>query len=78
MDLRAEKIIGAKGQGGVFLRVFNLFDARYFNGPVYATTGSPYYARNPSPTELISLQNPTLLYPPRRIEFGVRWGWGSP
>ena len=77
-NLRAEKIIGAKGQGGVFLRVFNLFDARYFNGPVYETTGSPYYARNPSPAELISLQNPTLLYPPRRIEFGMRWGWGTP
>ena len=78
VNLRAEKTLGDKGQGGVFMRVFNLFDARYFNGPVYATTGSPYYARNPSPSEEVSLHNPTLLYAPRRLEFGVRWGWGGP
>ena len=77
VDLRAEKTIGDKGQGGLFLRVFNLFDARYFNGAVYATTGSPYYARFPSQAELVTLADPTRLYQPRRIEFGVRWGWGG-
>jgi outer membrane receptor protein involved in Fe transport len=77
VDVRAEKTLGANGAGGVFLRVFNLFDARYFNGDVYATTGSPYYARFPSPGERVSMADPTRLYQPRRIEFGVRWGWGG-
>jgi len=77
VDLRAEWILKEDGRGGIFLRVFNLFDSRYFNGPVYATTGSPYYARFPSPAEQVSLANPTRLYQPRRLEFGVRWGWGS-
>ncbi len=58
-------------------RTIRLFDARYFNGPVYATTGSPYYARFPSPAEQVTLANPTRFYQPRRIEFGVRWGWGG-
>jgi len=77
VDLRGEWILDPSGRGGVFLRVFNVFDTRYFNGPVYATTGSPYYARFPSPGELVSLADPTRLYQPRRLEFGVRWGWGG-
>lgn len=77
VDLRAEKFLDDAGRAGLFLRVFNLFDQRYFNGFVFATTGSPYYARFPSQGELVSLANPTLLYPPRRIELGVRWGWGG-
>ncbi len=74
VDLRAEKTIG---RGGVFLRVFNLFDARFFNGPVFTTTGSPYYSRTVSPSEAIALRNPTRFYSPRRIEFGVRWSLGG-
>jgi outer membrane receptor protein involved in Fe transport len=77
VDLRAEWILDPGSRGGLFLRVFNLFDTRYFNGPVYATTGSPYYARFPSPGELVTLQDPTRLYQPRRLEVGVRWGWGG-
>ena len=78
VDVRGEKMVGPRGQGGIFLRVFNLFDARYFNGPVYATTGSPYFARYPqTPGELVSQADPTRLYQPRRLEFGVRWGWGD-
>lgn len=77
LDLRAEKILGANAEGGIFLRVFNVLDARYFNGSVYATTGSPYYARFPSPSEQVTLEDPTLLYPPRRIEAGVRWSFGG-
>jgi outer membrane receptor protein involved in Fe transport len=77
VDLRAEWLLRADGRGGIFLRVFNLFDARYFNGPVYATTGSPYYARFPSPSEQVSLADPTRLHQPRRLEFGVRWGLGG-
>ncbi len=77
VDLRAEKMLGAKARGGIFVRAFNLFDQRYFNGPVYTTTGSPYYARFPSPAELVSLADPTQLFRPRRLEFGIRWGFGG-
>ncbi len=77
VDLRAEKSLGRNGEGGVFLRVFNLFDSRFFNGAVYPTTGSPYYSRTQSQDELLRLADPTRLYPPRRVEAGVRWAWGS-
>ncbi len=77
VDLRAEKILGANAEGGIFLRVFNLLDARYFNGSVYETTGSPFYARDPSRALQVSLEDPTMLYPPRRIEAGVRWSFGG-
>jgi outer membrane receptor protein involved in Fe transport len=77
VDLRAEYVLDSQGRGGLFLRVYNVFDTRFFNGPVYATTGSPYYARFPSPAELVSLQDPTRLYRPRQLEFGVRWRWGG-
>ena len=58
------------------LRVFNLFDARYFNGPVFASTGSPYYSRFPEADE-VALADPTRFYAPRRIEVGVRIGLGG-
>lgn len=77
VDLRAEKIVGPSGRGGLFLRVFNVFDARYFNGPVFSTTGSPYYSRTASPSEEIALRDPTRFYSPRRIELGLRWSLGG-
>ncbi len=77
VDLRAEKTIGSRSEGGIFLRVFNLFDTRFFNGAVFPTTGSPYYSRTVSPSEEIALRNPTRFYSPRRIEFGVRWRLGG-
>ncbi len=48
VDLRAEKPfkIGPASMSA-FLRVFNLFDARYANGFVFATTGSPFYSLTP-------------------------------
>ena len=77
VDLQTEWTFDSRGRGALFLRVFNLFDARYFNGPVYATTGSPYYARFPSPSEQVSLRDPTRLFQPRQIEFGVRLSFGG-
>ena len=50
--------------------MFNVFDTRYFNGPVYETTGSPYSSRFPV-TDQRALLDPTRLYPPRRIELGL-------
>ncbi len=78
LDLRAEKTLKFASHPSldtsVFLRVFNAFDSRYFNGPVFASTGSPYYSRFPE-TDRYSLSDPTWFYPPRRVELGVRLGW---
>jgi outer membrane receptor protein involved in Fe transport len=77
-DLRMEKTLPFAAQSGiaasVFLRVFNLFDTRYMNGPVYASTGSPYYSRFPV-SDRNALADPTWFHPPRRIEFGLRMAW---
>src|SRR6185436_10466602 len=49
VDLRGEYSLFNASRNGmtVFARVFNVFDTRYFNGPVFETTGSPYYSRFP-------------------------------
>lgn len=77
-DLRVEKTLAFAAQSGtaasLFLRVFNLFDTRYVNGPVYPSTGSPYYSRFPV-ADRNALVDPTWFHPPRRIEFGVRMAW---
>jgi hypothetical protein len=54
----------------VFLRVFNLFDARFFNGMVFSTTGSPDYSLQPA-TDRNTLADPTRYYEPRRVELGI-------
>jgi outer membrane receptor protein involved in Fe transport len=70
VDLRGEKVLRLGGAPvRAFTRIFNLFDTRYFNGPVFATTGSPYYSLNPG--DEFALQNPTTFYAPRRIEVGL-------
>jgi outer membrane receptor protein involved in Fe transport len=77
VDLRGEKFLGPKNYGlAIFARVFNLFDARYFNGFVFSTSGSPFYSPYPT-TDAAQLADPTLLYGPRRIEFGVRLAGAS-
>jgi hypothetical protein len=57
-------------EGAIFLRVFNVFDTRFWNGFVFNSTGSPYYSRNPS-ADIVSLTDPTRYYQPRRIEIGI-------
>jgi hypothetical protein len=71
VDVRGEKLFRFIGLDlGVYGRVFNLFDTRYFNGFVFGSTGSPYYSRFPTADE-VALNDPTRFYPPRRIELGV-------
>ncbi len=77
VDLRAEKKFGKDDAGSVFVRVFNLFDTRFFNGAVFPSTGSPYYSSVVSPNERIALADPTRLYQPRRLEMGMRLSWGA-
>jgi len=71
VDLRLEKyfVLGT-WHFSLFARVFNLFDATFFNGFVYQNTGSPEYSLTPS-ADRNSLIDPTRFYPPRRIELGV-------
>ena len=72
VDLRAEKYFGiGDAQFSFFVRVFNLFNARYFNGSVFANTGSPDYGLLPLSQDRNRLANPTRYYAPRRIEVGV-------
>jgi len=73
MDLRGESplhLAGLSMRG--FARVFNLFDTRFFNGTVFATSGNPYASS--SPADRTALDDPTRFYPPRRIEFGLTMG----
>ena len=70
LDLRADRWFTLGGQRMSFFgRIFNVFDTRYFNSAVFESTGSPYYSRFPVNDE-VALEDPTRLYPPRRIELG--------
>lgn len=77
VDIRAERVF-RRGGGHLtaFGRVFNLFDARFFNGTVFETTGSPYYSRFPE-ADRVALEDPTRFYTPRRLELGFILGAGS-
>ncbi len=74
LDLRAQKELPqVTDRLAVFARVLNALDARYFNGPVFGSTGSPYYSRFPE-ADWLALRDPGRFYPPRRVEIGVRVG----
>jgi len=71
VDLRGEKSFAVAGVGmSLFARVFNLFNATYFNGSVFPTTGSPDYSLVPT-TDKNALADPTRYVSPRRIELGI-------
>lgn len=71
VDLRAEKRLKLAGlPASLFGRVFNLFDARFFNGFVFPNSGSPYYSREDVRDE-VTLGDPTRFQAPRRIEVGL-------
>ncbi len=77
LDLRLEKSLPRVTDNlQAFVRVFNVFDSRYFNGSVFSSTGSPYYSRFPT-TDWAALQDPGRFNPPRRIEIGFRLGSGG-
>lgn len=71
VDMRAEMPFTIFNHNfSFFARGFNVFDARFFNGFVFANTGSPYYSLTPL-TDVGTLSNPDRFYPPRRIEVGL-------
>ncbi len=77
VDVRADKALASRKLGmKVFARVFNLFDSRYSNGFVFATSGSPYYSRF-AETDRGTLNDPTRFYAPRRIELGLSLAGGG-
>jgi outer membrane receptor protein involved in Fe transport len=72
VDLRFEKYFVVAGWNlSLFARVFNLFDASYFNGFVFQSTGSPSYSITHSIGDQNTLMDPTRFYPPRRVEVGI-------
>ncbi len=78
MDLRGERTLWTLGAPAtLFARAFNLFDAKFNNGFVFATSGSPLYSRFAGSADQVQLGNPTRLYGPRRIEVGVTLHGGS-
>jgi outer membrane receptor protein involved in Fe transport len=76
VDLRGEWWFGRRAwRSSIFTRIYNVFDSRYFNGPVFDSTGSPFYSRQPVPIgDQLLLEDPTRFYAPRRIEIGFRFG----
>jgi outer membrane receptor protein involved in Fe transport len=75
LDLRAEKSLALGGAPvRAFFRLFNALDTRYVNGPVFASTGSPDYSL--SSGDEFALTDPSRLYAPRRIEFGLSLAGG--
>jgi outer membrane receptor protein involved in Fe transport len=72
VDFRAEKYFTLASESmSLFLRVFNVLDSRYFNGFVFANTGSPDYGLFPLSQDRNKLADPTRYYAPRRVEIGV-------
>lgn len=70
VDLRGEKSFELDGvHMSAFIRVFNLFNASFFNGFVFTTTGSPDYSLSPV-SDRVTLTDPGRYNAPRRIEIG--------
>lgn len=71
VDLRTEKDLEFAGvKFTAFLRVFNLLNTSFFNGFIFASTGSPNYSLNPV-ADRVSLIDPNRFFQPRRIEIGI-------
>jgi outer membrane receptor protein involved in Fe transport len=73
IDVRGEvNLERTENRVSIFGRVFNVLDTRFYNGFVFASTGSPYYSLYPS-ADGRSLVDPSRYYGPRRIELGVNF-----
>jgi hypothetical protein len=72
-DLRAEHPTRLRGiPANLFVRVFNAFDSRFFNGFVFPTTGSADYSLPPGErSQAAILEDPSRYAAPRRIEVGI-------
>ncbi|HLP15765.1 MAG TPA: TonB-dependent receptor, partial [Bacteroidota bacterium] len=72
VDLRGEKYFALGGGTtlSAFIRVYNVFSTSFFNGFVFANTGSPDYSLTLA-SDRATLQDPGRFYAPRRIELGI-------
>ncbi|MFA6469424.1 MAG: TonB-dependent receptor [Bacteroidota bacterium] len=71
VDLRGEKSFEMVDLHlSLFIRVFNVFNASFFNGLVFSTTGSSDYSLSPV-SDRVTLLDPGRYYQPRRIEIGL-------
>lgn len=71
VDLRGEKNFLLDGiHLSAFIRIFNVFNASFFNGFVFTTTGSPDYSLSPV-SDRVTLTDPGRYNSPRRIEIGI-------
>ena len=76
MDFRGETYVRMFGMPTTaFLRIFNVFDTRFFNGFVFPTSGNVDSSSNPADVGVE--EDPTRFYPPRRLEFGFNLRGGS-
>jgi hypothetical protein len=76
LDLFGQRNLRAgRSPVSVYAKVFNLFDSRFVNGPVFATTGSPYYSR--FATDLPTVEDPTRYFAPRKVQAGVSISFGG-
>jgi len=79
VDARAEYALHSRGMASsLFVRAFNLFDSRFFNGFVFPSSGSPDYSRFSDPGQQAILADPTRYFAPRRLEVGIALGRGAP
>jgi outer membrane receptor protein involved in Fe transport len=75
LDLRAEYLFRLSDANlTAFARAFNVLDARFDNGFVFATTGSPYYTLAPN-AQRDQLDDPSRFAVPRRVEIGLSLAW---
>jgi hypothetical protein len=78
VDLRGEQVFRLGGvRWTAFARAFNLFDARFYNGAVFATTGSPYVPRQWTVGDRVAASDPLRYYAPRRLEVGLSFSGGQ-
>lgn len=69
-DARAERRVGLWGTpGSFFVRAFNVFDSRFFNGFVFPSSGRADYSR--FSVDAGQMANPTRFHTPRRVEVGL-------
>src|SRR5262249_33861273 len=76
LDLFAQKNVRwGRSPVGLYAKVFNVFDQRFVNGPVFATTGSPFYSR--FSTDLPTVEDPSRYFAPRKVQVGLSVTFGG-
>jgi outer membrane receptor protein involved in Fe transport len=76
LDLRGEVPVRlGSSRFTAYARMFNVFDTRFFNGFVFASSGQVDHSS--AVEDQAALKDPTRFYPPRRLEIGFTMRGGS-